>query len=243
MAMGAWCHTVLTAVTAQTPLEVRDIYALPASSVSAQLAALFSLDQEFSPQVLKTGMLGSSEIALALTAFLAEQSCPLVLDTVFKASSGGNLAEASLPAVILEYLAPMATLITPNLPEAAILLGCEEAQNEKQMHRQVEALMQLNLSAVLLKGGHLPGDEVVDILATRAGIEVFRSKKIATTHTHGSGCALATAVAVGLAKNQDLATAVGDARTQVRTYIQNASKHHFVKTNGPLVHFNLQEKE
>jgi hydroxymethylpyrimidine/phosphomethylpyrimidine kinase len=148
-----------------------------------------------------------------------------------------------LPAVLLEHLAPVATLITPNLPEAAMLLGCDEAQNEKDMHRQMEALMKLNLNAVLLKGGHLPGEAVIDRLATRSGVEVFRSEKIATTHTHGSGCALATAIAVGLAKNQDLATAVGCARTQVRTYIQNASRHHFVQANGPLVHFNLQEKE
>lgn len=235
--MGAWCHTAITAITAQTPLEVNNVFPLPATVLLAQLETLFSLGPKFSPQVLKTGMLGSAEQVAILAELLRIHRRPLVVDTVFRATSGASLAGSVLPAIMCEQLAPIASLFTPNLPESALLLQCEPATSEEQMYEQLDALMALGLPAVLLKGGHLPGDEVVDLLATQSGIHKFSSPKILSSHTHGSGCALATAIAVGLAQQLDLVAAVAQAREYVRKFILSASRYQFVEQNGPLVHF------
>lgn len=241
-ALGAWCHTVVTAVTAQTPLGVSSVHSLPVAEVMQQLKALFSLGPGFAPQVLKTGMLGSVDLVPELAAWLGDNNTPLVLDTVLVATSGARLAEANMPQILCEYLLPRATVITPNLTEAAALLNCEPARNINDMQRQLEALLRLGAPAVLLKGGHLPGDTVVDLLATPEGVSEFTSSRINTTHTHGSGCSLASAIAVGLAQGLALNAAVKQAVVFVRTCIERASHCHFVETNGPLVHFNLQEK-
>lgn len=208
----------------------------------AQLQALFTLGPEFAPQALKTGMLGDTDLVPVLAEFLATRKLPLVVDTVLVATSGARLADVSMPEILAENLFPLATVITPNLPEAAALLSCEPARSVDEMRKQAERLMQKGASAVLLKGGHLEGTEVVDLLATSAGLSEFRSPKITTRHTHGSGCALSTAIAVGLAQGLKLAAAVEQASAYVREFIQRASCYHFVDTNGPLVHLKLQDK-
>lgn len=241
MAMGAWCHTVLTAVTAQTPERVSHIRALEVNDVLAQLEALFSLGPVFAPQVLKTGMLGNADLIPELAGFLAGHNKPLVVDTVLQATSGASLADEQVPAAFVEHLFPLATVITPNLDEAARLLDCERAEDLDSMREQAQVLCNRGARAVLLKGGHLEGEQVVDILVSAESIREFRSERIASPHTHGSGCALATAIAVGLAQGLALDAAIEQAILLIRKFIQQASTQCFVETNGPLVHFNLQQ--
>ncbi len=240
-ALGAWCHTVLTAVTAQTPGSIESLNFLDTDLVMNQLHALEKLEPEFSPQAFKTGMLGSQELVEGLANFFAEKPLPLVVDTVFKATSGRPLIfeEEHYTKFFLKNIFPIATIVTPNLFESAALLNCDKAQNENEMLQQAQALQHLGAKAVLLKGGHLPGDETVDILVTSKGIQKFSCSKIKSPHTHGSGCTLATAIAVGLAKGLDLNESVALAIDFVRICIQRASHYKLAKSNGPLIQFEL----
>jgi hydroxymethylpyrimidine/phosphomethylpyrimidine kinase len=157
----------------------------------------------------------------------------LVVDPVMIAKGGASLLAADAVAHLRDRLLPMASLVTPNLPEAEALTGLAIA-DEAAMRRAADALLRMGMPAVLLKGGHLSGETVVDLLATSEGVEAFRNTRIATRHTHGTGCTLASAIASGLAQGAPLREAVIRARAYVRAAIAEAPG--FGHGHGPLNH-------
>jgi hydroxymethylpyrimidine/phosphomethylpyrimidine kinase len=158
---------------------------------------------------------------------------PLVVDPVMVATTGARLLESDALTMLRRRLIPLAALITPNLPEAEALAGMA-IPDVAAMHHAADALLTLGAPAVLLKGGHLPGEQVVDLLATVDGIELFATPRIASRHTHGTGCTLASAVAAGLAQRLALRDAVIRAREYVRAAITAAPG--FGAGAGPLNH-------
>jgi len=231
-ALGAYATTAITALTAQDTLRVHGIHPVPPSFVRAQMVAVLS---DIGADAIKTGMLGDAQTIEAVAGVLAAQNPkpPLVLDPVMIAKGGTRLLPEDALATLKRVLLPHASLLTPNVPEAEELAGMEIV-DIASMHHAAEAMLTLGVPAVLLKGGHLPGDEVVDLLATEAGTQTFASPRIATRHTHGTGCTLASAIAAGLAQGLDLIDAVRRARAFVHAAIATAPG--FGAGHGPLNH-------
>jgi hydroxymethylpyrimidine/phosphomethylpyrimidine kinase len=234
-AMGAYAATAVTAVTAQNTLGVQGVIAVPASFVALQVASVLD---DIGADAVKTGMLAGRDtieaVAAALRAWRARGcAAPLVLDPVMVAKGGQALLAPDAVAALLEALLPHAAVVTPNLPEAEVLTG-EAVADVAGMHRAAERLLRLGAAAVLLKGGHLPGEVLTDLLATPAGTQVFEQARVATRHTHGTGCTLASAVAAGLAQGMTLSAAVERARAYVRAAIESAPG--FGTGHGPLDH-------
>jgi hydroxymethylpyrimidine/phosphomethylpyrimidine kinase len=184
---------------------------------------------------VKTGMLGDAAAIEAVAETLAQHApgVPLVADPVMVAKGGARLLRTDALDAFVTRLLPLASLLTPNLPEAEALLGMA-IPDAATMHAAAAALLRLGVPAVLLKGGHLPGDEVVDLLATADGIEAFAAPRIVSLHTHGTGCTLASAIAAGLAQGMTLRASVLRARAYVRAAIATAPG--FGKGHGPLNH-------
>jgi hydroxymethylpyrimidine/phosphomethylpyrimidine kinase len=230
-ALGAYAATAITALTAQDTSGVKAVLPVPADFVRRQVA--LALDDPGADAV-KTGMLGGAEAIAAVAAELRERlRLPLVLDPVMVAKGGATLLQTEALGVLIAELIPLATLLTPNLPEAETLLGTSIA-DEAGMHRAAEALLALGAPAVLLKGGHLPGGTVTDLLATPDGIERFSAPRIESRHTHGTGCTLASGIAAGLAQGMGLRQSVVRARAYVRLAIETAPG--FGVGHGPLNH-------
>ncbi len=170
----------------------------------------------------KTGMLDSCALIETTADCLRQHpAIPLVLDPVMVAKSGQRLLREDAIASLKRLLLPLATLLTPNLPEAETLAGMRIGSVD-EMHHAAEALLTLGVPAVLLKGGHLPGDTVTDLLVTEEGCERFSSPRIHTRHTHGTGCTLASAIATGLAQGMALGPSAARARDYVRRAIAAA---------------------
>ncbi len=202
MALGAYAMTAITALTAQDTQGVHGVHPVPVDFIRLQIATALA---DPGADVVKTGMLGDA----AVIGMVAEAigSLPLVLDPVMVAKGGARLLPDSAVAAMVHDLLPKAAVITPNLPEAAALTGQPVADLDG-MHRAADALLRMGAQAVLLKGGHLDSDAVVDILATEHGVQQFYNPRHATRHTHGTGCTLATAVAAGLGQGMSLSAAV-----------------------------------
>jgi hydroxymethylpyrimidine/phosphomethylpyrimidine kinase len=185
--------------------------------------------------VIKTGMLGDSGVIDTVCDALADFAprVPLVLDPVMVAKGGHALLATEAVATLRRRLLPLATVITPNLPEAEALSGVTIV-SVGDMRIAARALLALGVPAVLLKGGHLPGDTLVDVLATADGIEEFADRRIETRHTHGTGCTTASAVAAGLAEGMNLRDSVVRARAYVRAAI--AAAPGYGAGHGPLNH-------
>ena len=158
----------------------------------------------------------------------------LVLDPVMVAKSGDHLLAPEAVATLRERLLPLATLVTPNLPEAAVLLDEETLTDEADMAAVAKRLLALGPQWVLLKGGHMPGDTVVDVFAHTHGVKEFESPRIQTRHTHGTGCTLASAIATGIAQDMELEAAIMRARAYVFEAIKSAPG--FGAGHGPLNH-------
>jgi hydroxymethylpyrimidine/phosphomethylpyrimidine kinase len=231
-ALAGFAMTAITALTAQNTLGVQGVHPVPPEFLRLQLTSVLS---DLGADAIKTGMLGDAATVELVASVLAEQApgIPLVVDPVMVAKGGASLLAHDAVAHIRRTLLPLATLVTPNLPEAEILAGMAIG-GEAAMRHAAEALLTLGVPAVLLKGGHLPGDEVIDILATEDGITGFRSPRIATSHTHGTGCTLASAIAAGLAQRMTLHDAVARARAYVHAAI--AAAPGFGAGHGPLNH-------
>lgn len=231
-ALGAYAATAVTALTAQNTTGVHGVLPVPADFVRRQMAVVLD---DIGADAVKTGMLADAAIVEAVGAELASraQHPPLVVDPVLFAKSGDRLLTEDAIAALKRYLLPMATVITPNLPEAQALAGMAIPDLDAMRHAAA-ALLTLGVPAVLLKGGHLPADTIVDVLATEAGTEEFASSRIVSRHTHGTGCTLASAVAAGLAQGMDLSAAVHRARAYVRAAIVAAPG--FGAGHGPMNH-------
>ena len=212
-AFGVYGASVVTALTAQNTRGVQAVEAVSAGFVTAQLDSVLS---DFAVDAIKTGMLADSEIVEAVARVLrGGPPRPLVVDPVMVATSGDVLLKPDAIGAVRSALIPLATLITPNLAEAAVLLGTDKAGSEAETREQARALLGLGCHAVLVKGGHGSGDQAVDVLADASGAETFASPRIATPHTHGTGCTLSAAVAALLAQGAALPDAVRRAKAFV----------------------------
>jgi hydroxymethylpyrimidine/phosphomethylpyrimidine kinase len=231
-ALGGYAATAITALTAQDTLGVHAIHPVPLPFVRLQMEC--GLD-DIGADVIKTGMLGDAATIACVCDVLEERApgLPLVVDPVMVAKGGERLLATEAIAALKRRLLPLARVATPNIPEAEALAGMAIPDVEA-MHHAATALLTLGVRAVLLKGGHLPGDMVVDLLATEDGIEAFSAPRIETRHTHGTGCTLASAIAAGLAQGMGLRDSVVRARAYVRAAI--AAAPGFGAGHGPLDH-------
>lgn len=211
-AHGVAGTAVITAVTAQNHTGVRSIHAIPPEMVRAQLEALFD---QVVPAAMKTGMLLSAEIVAAVVSVIASRPVPfLVVDPVFNATAGGALASDSLPRVLSMLLLPLATLVTPNLDEASLLLN-KPVTADTVAIAAAELYRRLRGPAVLVKGGHGTGSASVDALATAHGVVLLSAPRVVTADGHGTGCALSSAITARLALGDRLEDAVRSAKDYV----------------------------
>jgi hydroxymethylpyrimidine/phosphomethylpyrimidine kinase len=229
---GVFGTTAIVALTAQNTRGVRAVHPVPLDTVEAQLAALAD---DLPPHAVKTGMLATSPLVEAVADGIARFAFPnYVCDPVMVATSGDRLLDRDAERTVRARLVPLAALVTPNLDEATILVEAP-VETLEQMERAGRALVALGAGAALVKGGHLAGDEVVDVLVTATGVARFRHPRLATTSTHGTGCTLSAAVTAGLALERPLERAVREALDFVHRAIAAAPA--LGSGHGPLNHF------
>jgi hydroxymethylpyrimidine/phosphomethylpyrimidine kinase len=229
---GVFGTSVIAAVTAQNTKGVAAWEPVSQDLIARQLDALV---QDLPPDGIKSGMLGSAAtVQTVATALQRLPTKPYVLDPVLAATSGHALADDGAAAAILEFLVPLTTLVTPNLEEAARLTGLEVTTPE-QMERAGRALLKRGAAAALIKGGHLEGDAVVDVLVRPEGIRRFLHPRLVSTSTHGTGCTLSAAITAGLALGRNVERAVADGIDFVQRAIAAAPQ--FGGGRGPLNHF------
>ena len=244
-AMGVYGASVVTALTAQNTKGVSAIHDVPAAFVAAQMDAVFS---DLDVGAVKIGMVSQRGVIEAIAAGLARgRQYKGVFDPVMIATSGDKLLAPDAIEVLKRVLIPLALVITPNLPEAAALLGAPVARNETEMREQGERLLALGARAALIKGGHGEGADSVDLLIGQGTVLRLGAKRIATKNTHGSGCTLSSAIAAGLAKGLDLVLAVQAAKSYVTAAIAGADTLNIGQNpdtgHGPLHHFHAQWRE
>jgi hydroxymethylpyrimidine/phosphomethylpyrimidine kinase len=235
-ALGVYGTSVIAALTAQNTECVAVIHDVPAHFVVAQIDAVFS---DLDVGAVKIGMLSQAAAIAAVAAALDRwQQSKVVLDPVMVASSGDRLLAPDALDALKHLLMPRALVITPNLPEAALLLDAPLAQGESEMRIQAEQLIKLGAKAVLIKGGHGEGTEAVDLLVEPASVTRLVGPRIAGVDLHGTGCALSSAVAAFLAKGMDLGGAARDAKTYVTSAIAAAGRLNIGHGRGPVHHFH-----
>lgn len=236
-ALGVYGASAVTALTAQNTKGVQGWIAAPADFVAAQIKSVTS---DLDVDAIKTGMLANAEIVAAVAETLSGlrelPEVALIVDPVMLAASGDPLLDEATVAAMQELLLPLADLVTPNLLEAARLLGEPVARDEAGMIAQAERLHGAGMRAVLLKGGHLPGETALDILYD-GKISRFTAPKVKTEHTHGTGCALSSAIAAEMAKGADLHQAVRIAKDYLTGAIQAAENIMIGYGEGPVHHF------
>jgi hydroxymethylpyrimidine/phosphomethylpyrimidine kinase len=230
--LDAFAMTAITALTAQNTDGVFGVLPIAPDFIRRQIEVVLD---DIGADALKTGMLHNAAVIETVAAVIAERAAavPLVVDPVMVAKGGAPLIEPGAFDALKRLLVPRAAVLTPNLPEAEILAG-HAIGDLAAMHRTAEELLGLGCDAVLLKGGHLPGDTVYDVLATATGRRVWDSPRIDSRHTHGTGCTLASAIAAGLAQGMAIEPAVKRARAYVQRAI--ASAPGLGHGHGPLNH-------
>jgi hydroxymethylpyrimidine/phosphomethylpyrimidine kinase len=235
-ALGVYGASAITALTAQNTLGVEAVHAVPPDFIRQQIEVVA---RDLVVGAIKIGMLATSPIIKAVAEGLdALPGVPVVLDPVMVAASGDSLLDDNAVETLRAVLVPRATLITPNLPEAAKLLGHGQAANEREMTAQARALHRLGADAVLIKGGHAEGKEAVDILIDSEGELRLAAPRVKTRNTHGTGCTLSSAIAAELAKGASLRDAVAAAKAYVTAAIAAADQLQIGKGRGPVHHFH-----
>jgi hydroxymethylpyrimidine/phosphomethylpyrimidine kinase len=235
-ALGVYGASVITALTAQNTQGVTGIHDVPPAFVTAQIDAVFS---DLEVDAVKIGMLSQPGVIEAVAAGLERwKQRNVVLDPVMVATSGDPLISPQAIDVLKRVLIPRALLITPNLPEAAALLGCPIARDEDEMRAQAVRLVEQGARAVLIKGGHSEGAESVDVLQAPGSFTRLATERIATRNTHGTGCTLSSAIAAELAKGLDLIAAVREAKAYVSAAIAAADRLTIGSGPGPVHHFH-----
>jgi len=231
-AFGVYSATAITAVTAQNTLGVQRVEAAGADMVADQMRSVLS---DIGADVIKIGMLANADIIEAVSDVITKEAedITVVLDPVLVATSGDKLLEDAAIETLKEKLLPQADLITPNTYEAEILTGIK-IETVDDMITAGEALLKMGAYGALMKGGHLEGKSVIDVLVTNEGNQIMSAPRINSRHTHGTGCTLASAVAALLAQGAPIEIAVQDAREFVFEAIRTAPK--LGKGNGPLNH-------
>jgi hydroxymethylpyrimidine/phosphomethylpyrimidine kinase len=218
-ALGVWGMSALTAVTVQNTKGVSGIEELSPETVAAQIRAVVT---DIGVDAAKTGMLASAPIVEAVADAVRETRVPnLVVDPVFMSKHGHPLLREDAVEALRDLILPLATLVTPNLPEAAGLTGLE-VRTLQDMETAGLAILELGAGAVLVKGGHLEGDEATDLLVTAEGIQPLSADRIDTPHTHGTGCVLSASIAAYLARGDDLSEAVRKGKSFVTEAIRTA---------------------
>lgn len=237
-ALGGYAATAVTAVTVQNTLGVTGVHPIPAAVVEAQARAVLD---DIGADAIKTGMLGDVAMVETVARVLdSARGLPAVIDPVMVAKGGANLLAVEAVAAVRTLLIPRAALLTPNAPEAEALSGLAVATTD-DLRRAGEALLKLGARAVLMKGGHVAGATVIDVLMTPDGETTFEGERLETRHTHGTGCTLASACAVGLAQGLSLTEAVARAWAYVHEAMRRAPG--FGAGHGPLDHgWPLREK-
>jgi hydroxymethylpyrimidine/phosphomethylpyrimidine kinase len=216
--LGTRASCVVTAVTAQSDAQLTAVHVVPAELVRAQMTAAFATRPV---DAIKIGMLATRATVLAVTAALPAIVPPLVLDPVLASSSGGELLDAAGRSALRTVLLPRTTLLTPNIPEAAALLGTQCARGEAELLQQATALLTLGPRAVLLKGGHGDGPEAADLLlVASAPPRWLRAPRVRAVR-RGTGCALSAAIAAGLAAGLELTAACERAKQHVTRLLQD----------------------
>jgi hydroxymethylpyrimidine/phosphomethylpyrimidine kinase len=234
-ALGVYGASVIAALTAQNTKSVTAVHAVPPDFVAAQMDAVFS---DLKAGAVKIGMLGDADVIGAVAAGLERhRQTQVVLDPVMVATSGRRLLAPDAVEALRKQLLPRVLLITPNLPEAAVLLDATAAKDEASMLCQARDLLALGANAVLMKGGHADGPESADLLVTATVSVRIAGPRIATRNTHGTGCTLSAAIAVGLAKGLGLTEAVRTAKAYVTSAIAAADRLNVGEGPGPLHHF------
>lgn len=228
-ALGGYAMTAITAITVQDTNKVYDVHAIPPHFIGAQMRV--TLD-DIGADAIKTGMLHDEAVIDAVAAIIKERArnIPSIIDPVMISKGGSALLAANAVKALKEKLIPLATLITPNLPEAEALLGCAVSD----MKEAARELGKLGAKAVLLKGGHAAGNEIRDVLWDGTAIHDWHSPRIQTKHTHGTGCTLASAIATSLGQGLNLKDSITRARDYVIGAIQNAPE--YGHGHGPLNH-------
>jgi hydroxymethylpyrimidine/phosphomethylpyrimidine kinase len=230
-ALGGFAATAVTAVTVQNTLGVSGVHPVPAEIVTAQARAVLD---DIGADALKTGMLGDVAMVETVAAILdTVPGIPAVVDPVMTAKGGASLLAKEAMEAVRSLMIPRAWLLTPNAPESEALTGLPVRTPDDQ-RRAGEALLALGARAVLMKGGHLEGGRVVDLLITPSGETLFEAGRIDTRHTHGTGCTLASACAAGLAQGLTLEAAVARAWAYVQEAIARAPG--LGAGHGPLDH-------
>lgn len=230
-ALGGYAATAITAITVQNTLGVTGVHPVPVDIVEAQARAVLD---DIGADAIKTGMLGDVAMVEAVARVLdSAAGTPAVIDPVMVAKGGASLLAQAAVGAVRTLMIPRAALLTPNAPEAAALTGLE-VETTDDLRRAAEILLGLGARAVLMKGGHVGGERVVDLLITPQGETTFEGERIDTRHTHGTGCTLASACAAGLAQGLPLTEAVARAWS----YVHGAMLHApgFGAGHGPLDH-------
>ena len=228
--LGGYAATAVTAITVQNTLGVTGVHPISAEVVKAQAMAVLD---DIGADAIKTGMLGDAALMEVVAQALDHAGVPAVIDPVMVAKGGASLLDAKAVADLKRLMIPRAALLTPNAPEAEALTGLKVEDLDGQ-RRAGEALLQAGAKAVLVKGGHVPGDRVIDLLVSERGETLLEGPRIETRHTHGTGCTLASACAVGLAQGLSLEEAVSRAWAYVAEAIRQAPG--LGKGHGPLAH-------
>lgn len=240
-ALGVYGASVIVALTAQNTQGVTGIHDVPADFVRAQIDAVFS---DLDVDAVKIGMLSRAASIEAVAKGLADHRAKnIVLDPVMVATSGDRLLAADAVEALRKLLIPRALVVTPNLPEAAALVGASPARNDKEMEVQARELLALGARNVLIKGGHGSGDESIDLLIGAGDVVRLSAKRIATKNLHGTGCTLSSAIAAGLAKGLDLKEASRQAKAYVTAAIAAADTLKVGHGHGPLNHFYAQGRK
>ncbi|HUG40041.1 MAG TPA: bifunctional hydroxymethylpyrimidine kinase/phosphomethylpyrimidine kinase [Longimicrobiales bacterium] len=231
-AFGVFGTTAITALTAQDTTGVHGVHAVPVDMVRRQIQVVAA---DLRPSACKSGMLATAELVEAVAEEIVALRLPAyVLDPVMVATSGDRLLDRDAESAVSDRLLPLCAVVTPNLEEAALLVGVVVG-TEKEMTRAGRELVERGAGAALVKGGHLEGGEVVDVLVDAEGVRTWRRPKIETRHTHGTGCTLSAAIAAGLAHGRTLREAVDDALDFAHRAIATAPG--LGAGHGPLNHF------
>lgn len=231
-ALGGYAATAITALTAQDTRGVHGIHPVPTDFIAQQMELVLA---DIGADAIKTGMLGDGPVIETVATVIAEHASkiPFVLDPVMVAKGGARLLDESASDILRTRLLPLARIVTPNIPEAEVLLG-RRIETVADMEKAARDLVAMGPAAALVKGGHMPGDTVTDVLADGGDVTRYDSPRIDTTSTHGTGCTLASAIACGIAQGLALERAVARARAYVLRAIATAPS--IGHGHGPLNH-------
>jgi hydroxymethylpyrimidine/phosphomethylpyrimidine kinase len=234
-ALGVFGTSAITALTAQNTEGVRAVEDISPDMIAAQIDAVC---EDMDVGGVKIGMVSRIASIEAVAAALRRHHLRPVLDPVMVATSGDRLLEAEAIGALRKRLLPLAALVTPNLPEAALLTDMPLAGSEDEMLAQAEAILQAGADAVLMKGGHGTGPESTDILFDGRTVTRFPAPRIRTANTHGTGCTLSAAIAAGLTRGLPLTDAVGEAKAYLHGALEAGSELTIGRGRGPVHHFH-----